>query len=120
MRGYLKLIGIRKQVGKTKQFILGDCFCPQKIVITIQHPIMAKSLIVRNLGDEVFAKLRLRVARSGRSVEPEHREILKQALLGEIEIESDFLEMAAKFRETTKDLIHIPSEQLLCEGRRER
>ena len=52
---------------------------------------MAKSLIVRNLDDEVVAKLRLRAARNGRSFESEHREILKQALLGEIEVESDFL-----------------------------
>ena len=79
---------------------------------------MAKSLIVRNLDDEVVAKLRLRAARNGRSVESEHREILKQALLGEIE--SDFLEMAAMFRESTKDRIHTPSEQLLRESRRER
>ena len=81
---------------------------------------MAKSLIVRNLDDEVVAKLRLRAARNGRSVESEHREILKQALLGEIEVESDFLEMAAMFRESTKDRIHAPSEQLLREGRQER
>ena len=81
---------------------------------------MAKSLIVRNLDDEVVDKLRLRAARNGRSVESEHREILKQALLGEIEVESDFLEMAAMFRESTKDRIHAPSEQLLREGRQER
>ncbi len=81
---------------------------------------MAKSLIVRNLDDDVVDKLRLRAARNGRSVESEHREILKQALLGEIEIESDFLEMAAMFRESTKDRIHAPSEQLLRKGRQER
>ncbi len=79
---------------------------------------MAKSLIVRNLDDEVVVKLRIRAARNGRSAESEHREILKQALLGEFEF--DFLEMAAKFRELTKDRTHTPSEQLLREGRQER
>lgn len=81
---------------------------------------MAKSLIVRNLDDEVVDKLMLRAARNGRSVESEHREILKQALLGEIAVESDFLEMAAMFRESTKDRIQAPCEQLLREGRQER
>lgn len=79
---------------------------------------MAKSLIVRNLDDEVVKKLQLRAARNGRSVESEHREILKQALQGEIEF--DFLEMAAKFREMTKDRTHTSSEQLLRESRQER
>ena len=81
---------------------------------------MANSLIVRSLDDEVVDKLRRRAARNGRSVESEHREILKQALPGEIEIESDFLEMAAMCRELTKDRIHALSEQLLREGRQER
>ncbi len=79
---------------------------------------MTKSLIVRNLDDEVVVKLRLRAARNGRSAESEHREILKQALLGEFEF--DFLEMAAKFRELTKDRTHTPSEQLMRDGRQER
>jgi len=37
-------------------------------------------LLVRNLEDEVVAELKRRAARSGRSVEAEHREILRSAL----------------------------------------
>ena len=38
-------------------------------------------LIVRGLEEEVVRALRLRAAEHGRSVEAEHREILRQALL---------------------------------------
>ncbi len=37
-------------------------------------------LIVRNLPEELVKKLKLRAARSGRSAEAEHREILRSAL----------------------------------------
>ena len=37
-------------------------------------------LLVRNLEDEVVAELKKRAARTGRSVEAEHREILRAAL----------------------------------------
>ena len=37
-------------------------------------------LLVRNLEDEVVAALKKRAARSGRSVEAEHREILRSTL----------------------------------------
>ena len=39
-------------------------------------------LLVRNIEDEVVAALKKRAARSGRSVEAEHREILRSALRG--------------------------------------
>ena len=43
--------------------------------------IMAKAqLIVRNLDPDIVAALRTRAARSGRSMEAEHREILRSAL----------------------------------------
>jgi plasmid stability protein len=38
-------------------------------------------LIVRNLEDDIVKRLRRRAAESGRSVEAEHREILRDALL---------------------------------------
>ena len=38
-------------------------------------------LIVRNLDDEIVKRLRRRAAERGRSVEAEHREILREALL---------------------------------------
>jgi len=39
-------------------------------------------LLVRDLDPEVIKALKLRAAKHGRSAEAEHREILKQALLG--------------------------------------
>ena len=39
-------------------------------------------LIVRNLEEKVVAKLRQRAAANNRSVEAEHRELLRTALLG--------------------------------------
>ncbi len=39
-------------------------------------------LLVRDLEPEVVTALKLRAAKHGRSAEAEHREILKQALLG--------------------------------------
>ena len=38
-------------------------------------------LIVRNLDEDIVKRLRRRAAESGRSVESEHREILREALL---------------------------------------
>jgi plasmid stability protein len=38
-------------------------------------------LIVRNLDPELVHRLKLRAAQHGRSMEAEHREILRQALL---------------------------------------
>jgi plasmid stability protein len=43
--------------------------------------IMAQ-LIVRNVDDALVKRLKARAARSGRSAEAEHREILRTALLG--------------------------------------
>ena len=39
-------------------------------------------LIVRNLDDEVIRRLKRRAAKSGRSMESEHRDILRRELLG--------------------------------------
>jgi len=39
-------------------------------------------LLVRDLDPEIVKALKLRAAKHGRSAEAEHREILKQALLG--------------------------------------
>lgn len=40
------------------------------------------TLTVRNLEDDVVRALRIRAAEQGRSAEAEHREILRQALIG--------------------------------------
>lgn len=79
---------------------------------------MSGHLLVRNFDDEIVAKLRRRAARHGRSVEAEHREILRQALSAEIE--PDFDSLAAELRKLTAKRRQTPSEILLRQGRDER
>jgi plasmid stability protein len=86
------------------------------LAIAITKP-MAQ-LIVRNLDDELVARLRLRAAEHGRSAEAEHREILREALA--TEPRRSFRELAAKVRSMTEGRAHTPSETLLREGRDER
>ena len=79
---------------------------------------MAGNLHVRNLDDELIARLKRRAARHGRSTEAEHREILRQALAAENE--PSFDKLAAELRKLTKRRKQTPSEVLLREGRDER
>lgn len=79
---------------------------------------MAGNLHVRNLAPELIARLKKRAARHGRSVEAEHREILRQALAGEGELAFD--ELAAQLRQMTAIRHQTPSEELLRQGRDER
>jgi len=79
---------------------------------------MAGNLHVRNLEDDLITRLKRRAARHGRSTEAEHREILRQALAGEVEVSFD--ELAAELRKLTKRRRQTPSEILLREGRDER
>ena len=76
------------------------------------------SLNVRNVDDELIARLKRRAARHGRSAEAEHREILKQALSAEGE--PSFFELAAEIRKLTAGRKQTPSEILQREGRDER
>ena len=76
------------------------------------------NLHVRNLDDELVAKLKRRAARHGRSTEAEHREILRQALSGESD--KSFWELAAEIRKLTAGRPQTPSEVLVREGRDER
>ena len=46
---------------------------------------MAGNLHMRNLDDGLIARLKRREVRHGRSTEAEHREILRQTLIGDIE-----------------------------------
>jgi antitoxin FitA len=66
----------------------------------------------------VVARLKRRAARHGRSMEAEHREILRQALAAEIE--PSFTELAAEMRRLTRGRKFTPSEVLQREGREER
>ena len=79
---------------------------------------MAGNLHVRNLDDDLIARLKRRAARHGRSTEAEHREILRQALVNEVE--PSFEKLAADLRELTRGRKQTPSEVLLREGREER
>ncbi|MGF1608903.1 MAG: hypothetical protein ACFCUQ_05880 [Kiloniellales bacterium] len=79
---------------------------------------MSGSLHVRNLDDELILRLKRRAARHGRSVEAEHREILRLALSAETE--PDFDSLAAELRALTRRRRQTPSEALLREGRDER
>jgi antitoxin FitA len=73
------------------------------------------SLHVRNLDEDLVARLKRRAARHGRSAEAEHREILRQALAGDSEMLWD--ERAAQLRERLKGRVHTPSEILIREDR---
>jgi plasmid stability protein len=79
---------------------------------------MAGNLHVRNLDDELIARLKRRAARHGRSAEAEYRKILRQALADETETSFDTL--AFELRRLTKHRPRMPSEVLLREGRDER
>ena len=79
---------------------------------------MAGNLHVRNLDDELIARLKRRARRHGRSTEAEHREILRQALAGEVE--DWFDKLAADLRKLTSRRNQTPSEILLREARDER
>jgi plasmid stability protein len=81
-------------------------------------PPMPGNLHLRNLDDELIARLKQRAARHGRSVEAEHREILRQALADEVEL--SFETFAADLRKLTRRRKQTPSEILLRDGRKER
>jgi plasmid stability protein len=80
---------------------------------------MVASLSVRNLDDQLVAKLKRRAARRGHSAEAEVREILRQALAAEPQ-EVTFDDLAAELRALTVGRQHTPAERLLREGREER
>jgi plasmid stability protein len=76
------------------------------------------SLSVRNLEDDILARLKRRAARHGRSAEAEARDILAQAL--STEAEQGFDDLAAELRALTAGRRHTPAEDLLRESRAER
>ena len=76
---------------------------------------MPGDLCVRDVDDGLIAHLKRRAARHGRSMEAEHREILRQALATEVEPLFEIL--AAELRKLTRKRKQTPSEILLREGR---
>ena len=81
------------------------------LLSTLSEPALAKSIVIRNLDDEVAFKIRLRAARHGRSMEAEVREILKDIALGEPG--GDFWERAARLRAATAERVQTPAEALI-------
>ncbi|HMR31122.1 MAG TPA: plasmid stabilization protein [Geminicoccaceae bacterium] len=79
---------------------------------------MTKTLLVRNVDTETARRLRLRAARHGRSMEAEHREILRAALADDSA--ESFWDLADKIRGLTEGTTQVPSEVLLRESRDER
>ena len=77
-----------------------------------------KSLHVRNLDEDLIARLKVRATRHGRSAEAEHRAILRQAL--ESETGPSFEELAAELRRLALARRQTRSEDLLHGGRDER
>lgn len=75
------------------------------------------TLHVRDLDDEIIARLKVRAREHGRSAEAEHRAILAEALRPD---QASFDELAARLRELTKGRVHTPSEVLQRESRDER
>jgi antitoxin FitA len=75
---------------------------------------MTGNLHVRKLDDDLIARLKRRAARNGRSTQAEHREILRQALAGEVE--PSFDKLAADLHKLTRRRKQTPSEILLREG----
>ena len=75
------------------------------------------SLHVRNVDDEIVARLKERAAKHGRSAEAEHRALLRDAL----EVDGmGFDELAAMLRAQTAGRKHTPAEILQRESREER
>lgn len=79
---------------------------------------MAGNLHVRNLDDELIARLKRRAARHGRSAEAEHREILRRALADEAA--PSFETLAAELRKLTTRRKQTPAEVLLRKSREAR
>ncbi len=90
----------------------------QTLLLISRSAAMPGDLHLRNVDDELIARLKRRAARHGRSAEAEHREILRQALRDEIEPSFDTL--AAELRKLSKRRKQTPSEVLLRDGRQER
>jgi plasmid stability protein len=82
------------------------------------------SLHVRNIEDDIVARLKERAAQNGRSAEAEHRAILREALDGESASaaarKAEWLVRADAFRKSLEGRHHTPSEVLLRESRDER
>lgn len=80
-------------------------------------------LLVRGIEDGVIARLKARAAENDRSMEAEHREILRAALPEEVDWlarRADVIKRMAELRAAKAGRTFTPSEILQREGREER
>jgi antitoxin FitA len=77
------------------------------------------TLTVRNLDEEIVRALRVQAAEHGRSAEAEHREILRQALIGarQPSQRAAAAERLAEFRRRTAGRGSATAAELLAESR---
>lgn len=87
-------------------------------MIALMEAEVTGSLHGRNVNDDLARRRKRRAARHGRSIEAEHREILRQALAAEVE--PSFEPRAAALRALTRRRRQTPAEMLLRVGREER
>lgn len=81
------------------------------------------TLAVLNLDDDLVRRLRIRAAEHGRSAEAEHREILRLALVGNSDQQSERQRIAdrlAEFRRRTAGRKSPAVAELLQESRADR
>jgi plasmid stability protein len=81
------------------------------------------TLTVRNLDDDLVRRLRMRAAEHGRSAEAEHREILRLALVGTPDQQTERQRVAdrlAEFRRRTAGRGSPAAAELLRQSRAER
>jgi len=78
---------------------------------------MGTSLHVRNLDEEIVTLLKRRAVANKRSMEAEHRAILREVL--KPNTGKTFEELSAELRAKTADRMHTPSEVLLRRSREE-
>jgi plasmid stability protein len=77
-------------------------------------------LLVRNIEEPLVRKLHERAKANGRSAAEEHRQILREALLGG-NVRENFQDLAARIRAMTPpDVPQTPAEELIRKGREER
>lgn len=76
------------------------------------------NLHLRDVDETLVKKLHQRAKANGRSAAEEHRQILRDALLGGSR--EDIHALAAQLRQLTRGRVQTPSETLLRESRDER
>lgn len=76
------------------------------------------SVLIRNLDDEVVARLKRRASANNRSLEGELRQLLSEASQDQLtSMRADFIEFARGFQARTMGRDHTPAETLIRASR---